>query len=248
MADLSLYESTAQTEGTLALAHESILRLKRNGSWDNVTGDANNVAAVPTKIVVTRENYGNKGRNSESKIGDNWVITFAAEAVRDATGAIAQAWLVALLATAAASGAANKIDAQHFDAKDENLPAIEGSFSVAVAKLATGFADNGGYTFTLTSNGIVRDIVSPIAGTGVPVLESALPTGAAATENVYVRGYKVDAITGATIGGVEATSIEQIPGEPNIVVLELPTGTAGSAPIVLTNAVGASDALPYTRA
>ena len=248
MADSTLYDTTVQTEGTLALAHEKIIRVKRTGAWENITGDVNALAAVPTKIVVTRENYGNKGRTSESKLGDNYVVSFAAEAVRDNTGAIAQTWLVALLGIAKATGAANAVDVQVFDAKDPALGAIEGNFTVTVADLTTGYADKGGYTFTLTSNGVVRDVESPIAGTGVPVAESALPTLAAASENVYVRGYKVDAITAATIGGVAVTSIEQIPGEPNIVVLEVPTGTAGSAPIVLTNAIGVSVALPYTRA
>ena len=247
MADLSLYNSTQQTEGTLALAHEKILRIKRSGAWENITGDANSVAAVPTAITVPRANYGNKGRTSMSKIGDNWVITFAAEAVRTSTGTIAQAWLVSLLAVARASGAGNMIEAQVFDAKDEALGAIEGRFSVSVVDLTTGFADAGGYTFTLTSDGVVKDVTSPIAGTGAPIVESALPTLAAASANVYVRGYKVNAITAATIGGVAVTSISQIPGEPNIVVIEVPTGTAGSAPIVLTNAVGVSSAFPYTR-
>lgn len=247
MADLSLFNSTVQTEGTLALAHEKILRVKRGGIFENITGDANNVAGVPTPIKVKRENYGNKGRDSERKIGDNWVLTFDVEAVRDNTGAIAQPWLVPLLNVAKASGTANLVDAQLFDAKDEALGAIEGTFSVQVADLKTGYADSGGYKFTLTSDGVVNDIVSPIAGTGVPVVESALPTAQIVGDNVYVRGYHVDAITAATIGGVAVSSISQIPGEPNIVVLEVPAGVAGSAPLILTNAVGASASFPYVR-
>ena len=247
MADLSLYNSTVQTEGTLALAHEKIIRVKRAGVFENITGDVNSLAAVATAITVARENYGNKGRTSVSKLGDNYVISFAAEAVRDNTEAIAQSWLVALLAIGKATGAANGVDVQVFDAKDPALGAIEGNFTVAWVDLATAFAEKGGYTFTLTSNGVVRDIESPIAGSGVPVPESALPAGAGAGDRVYVHGYKVDAITAATIGGVAATSIEQIPNEPSLVVIELPTGSAGSAPIVLTNAVGVGTALPYTR-
>ena len=247
MADSTLYDTTQQTVGTLQLAHEKILRAKINAIFANITGDANNVAGVPTPVTVQRENYGNKGNPSVEKIGDSWVISWDCEAVRDNTGAIAQAWLVALLNIAKAKGGANKVDLQLFDAKDENLPAIEGTFSLVVVDFATGYADKGGYKFTATSDGVVDDIVSPIASNGLPVLESALPTGVGASGNVYVRGYHVDAITAATVGGVAVTSISQIPGEPNIVVLELPAGSAGSAPIILTNTVGASTALPYSR-
>ncbi|ANP74539.1 hypothetical protein [Cryobacterium arcticum] len=247
MADPTLYDTTVQTAGTLALAHEKILQFKRSGTFANITGDLNNVTAVPTKITAQRENYGNKGRTSERKLGDNWVITFDAEAVRDNTGAIAQAWLIDLLNVAKASGSSNLADFQLFDAKDPALGAIEGSFTVEVADLATGFADKGGYKFTLTSDGVVRQITSPINGSGIPVIASALPLNAVASANVYCRGYNVSAITAATIGGIAATSISQIPGEPNIVVLEVPAGSAGSAPIIVTNAVGASTAYAYTR-
>ncbi|TFC59407.1 MULTISPECIES: hypothetical protein [unclassified Cryobacterium] len=250
MADNSLYETTQQTAGTLALAHEKLLRLKRNGNFENVTGDINNLAGVPSKIVVARENYGNKGRTSESKLGDNWVITFDVEAVRDDLGAIAQPWLVPLLNVGKATGAANKIDAQLFDAKDPALGAIEGTFTVEVVDFATGFADKGGYKVTLTSDGVVRQVTSPIAGSGAPIIASVLPLNQGAGSNIYVRGGNVSAITAAAVGGVVVPlvgGISQIPGEPNIVVLELPAGSAGSAPIVLTNANGASVAYPYVR-
>ncbi|WP_120338132.1 hypothetical protein [Cryobacterium soli] len=247
MADSTFYDTTVQTAGTLALAHEKILRLKRNGNFENVTGDTNNLAGVPTAVSVTRENYGNKGLPSVNKIGDSWVISFDCEAIRDDTGAIAQPWLVPLINIAKGKGAGNKIDAQLFDAKDPALGAIEGTFTVEVVDFATGFADKGGYKVTLTSDGVVRQVTSPIAGSGAPLIASALPLNAVASANVYVRGSNVGAITAATIGGVAATSISQIPGEPNIVVLEVPAGSVGSAPIIVTNAVGASTAYAYTR-
>jgi hypothetical protein len=247
VADTTIYDSTKQTAGTLALAHEKILRVRRNGTFENITGDLNNLAGVPTPIKAERENYGNKGRTSSNKLGDNWVITCDVEAVRDNTGAIAQPWLVPLLNIARATGADNKVDAQLFDAKDPALGAIEGSFTVEVVDFATGFADKGGYKFTFTSDAEVRQITSPITGAGTPSIASAQPTAQGASSNVYVRGSNVNAITAATIGGIAATSISQIPGEPNIVVLELPVGAAGSAPIVVTNAAGASAAYPYTR-
>lgn len=243
MADSTLYDTTIQTEGTLALAHEKILRVKRNGVFENITGDANNISGVPTKITVQRENYGNKGRNSERKIGDNWVLSWDAEAVRDNTGAIAQAWLVWLLNIAKATGEGNIAEFQLFDAKDPALGAIEGSFTIEVADLKTGFADSGGYKFTATSDGIVRDIVSPIAGDGKPVLESALPAGLTTGDQLVVKGYNLTDTTGLTIKAVSVPEFIVI--DSNTLVAVIPAAVSGSSPIIVTNPVGASTALPY---
>lgn len=243
----TIFDAEVPTAGTIALAHEEILRIKRAGTFENVSGDINALVNTPTPITVPREAYGLKGTDSVSVIGYNQVITFTVEGIRDNLGRIAQAWLVALLTIARSTGAANKVSAQTFDGKDENLIALEGSYSVAAVKSSTGFKDKFMWTFTLTNDGPIAQIASPVAGTGIPVLDSALPTAQIASGNVYVRGYHVDAITAATIGGVAVTSISQIPNEPNIVVLEVPAGTAGSAPIILTNAVGASASFPYVR-
>ncbi|TFC92040.1 MULTISPECIES: hypothetical protein [Cryobacterium] len=243
----TIFDAEVPTAGTIALAHEEILRIKRSGSFENVAGDINALVNTPAPITVAREAYGLKGTDSVSVIGYNQVITFTAEGIRDNLGRIAQPWLVALLKIARSTGAANKVSAQTFDAKDENLIALEGSYSVTAVKSTTGFKDKFVWAFTLTNDGPVVEIPSPIAGTGVPVLDSALPSGAVASANIYVRGYNVGAITAATIGGVAVTSISQIPNEPNIVVLEVPAGAAGSAPLILTNAVGASASFPYVR-
>ena len=243
----TIFDTTVVTEGTLALAHEEILRVKRAGVFENITGDVNALVNTPTPITVQREAYGLKGTDSTNVLAYTQVITFTVEGVRDALGRIAQAWLVELLKVARSTGAGNKLDAQTFDGRDETLIALEGSYSVAAVKSTTGFKDKLVWAFTLTSDGPVGIITSPIAGTGIPIIESALPTQAVASDNVYCRGYNVANITAATIGGVAVTSISQIPGEPNIVVLEVPAGVAGSAPIVLTNAIGASTAFGYLR-
>jgi len=244
----TIFDNTVVTDGTLALAHEDIVRVKRAGVFENITGDVNALVNTPTPVTVQREAYGLKGTDSTNVLAYTQVITFTVEGVRDSLGRIAQAWLVELLKVARSTGADNKLDAQTFDGRDENMIALEGSYSVAAVKSTTGFKDKLVWSFTLTSDGPVGIITSPISGSGIPIVESALPTQAAATESVFVRGYNVANITAATIGAVTITSIEQIPGEPNIVVLEMPAGTAGSAPIVLTNAIGDSTSFGYIRA
>jgi IPT/TIG domain len=247
MADFTLFNTTAPTEGSVALAHQKIIRVKRLGAFENITGDVNNLALNPTPITIPREVYGTKGRQSIDNIGYNFAPTFSVEAVRNpVTQAIAQPWLVNLLNVAYAEGGANRVDVQIFDALDDALPAWEGTFSVAVAEANTGFADKAVYNFTLTNFGVVDRITSPIAGTGVPVIESALPTGAAVGDLVAIRGYKFTGTTGVTIDGV--TVLERNLVDDNTLVILVPATVAGSAPIVVTNAAGASASFAYTAA
>jgi hypothetical protein len=250
MVDTTLYDATVPTQGTLANAHELILRMKRGGVFENITGDINNFNDVPTAVTQARENYGQKGTPSIEKIGDSWVITFDVELVRNPTTkevAAAQAWLVELLNIAKSKGSANKAPFQWFDAFSTTLPAYEGNFSVTAVKTSSGYADKRAYTVTLTSDGVVTDITSPIAGTGVPILESALPTAQVASKNIVVKGYNLGNITAATVGGVAVASITNVPNTSNYVVLEMPAGSAGPAAILLTNDKGISTSLPYNR-
>lgn len=244
MSDTSIYDATVQTEGTLALAHEKILRAKIGGVFVNITGDANNIAGVPTKITVPRENYGNKGRTSENKLGDNWVITCDVEAVRDDTGHIAQSWLISLLNIAKATGDANKVDLQLFDGKDEALGAIQGSFSVEAADLANGFADKAGYKFTFTSDGVVNDITSPIASDGKPVIESVTPTGKTVGDLLVVKGYHLGNVTAVTMDTAPVVKLLVI--DENTLTFLIPATVAGAADIIATNEAGASVAVSYT--
>lgn len=247
MSDPTIYNATAPTDGSVALAHQQIIRVKRLGVFENITGDVNNLLDTPTPVTVQREVYGTKGTQSQDIIGYNHVITFDVEAVRDDNGAIAQPWLIALLNAGKSKGAANKLEAQVFDALDENVPAFEGTYSVAYLPLNTGFADKGGYKFTLTSDGVVEDITSPIAGTGEPIIESSLtPNGKTTGDVLVLRGYKFTGTTGITIDGQNATKFQVIDDYTLSVVI--PATVSGAAAIVVTNAVGASDPFAYTAA
>jgi len=249
MSDHTLYDTTAPSQGSLALAHQKILRCKQSGVFINITGDINNLAGNPTPIEVQREVYGTKARTSSDIIGYNFAPSFSVEGVRDPVTkqlVPAQAWLVDLLDAAFSEGAANKREFQWGDALDERLPWFEGLFSVAVADLNTGYADKGGWTFTLKNDGVVERIASPIAGDGKPILESASPAGQTVGDMIVVRGYGLSTFVSATIDG--AAVLESRIVDDNAVVLLIPATVSGSAPIVVTNAAGASTALPYTAA
>jgi hypothetical protein len=251
MSDTTLYDTMAPSEGSVALAHQRLIRLKQGGVFVNITGDVNNLALNPAKIAVPREVYGQKGRTSEDIIGYNYAPTFNVEVVRDPVTkqiVAAQSWFKDLVDAAFSEGAANKREFQLFtDALDEGMPCFEGTFSVAYSEANTGYADKGVVTFTLANDGVVERVEpSPLAGTGEPILESASPAGAAVGDLIKVRGYGLSGMVSATIDGQAVA--ERIVIDDYTVALLVPATVSGSAPIVITNAAGASDPLAYTAA
>lgn len=251
MADTTIYDTTAPSQGSVALAHERLIRLKMGGAFINITGDVNNLALNPAKIPIPREVYGQKGRTGEDIIGYNYAPTFNVEVVRDPVTkqiVASQAWFKDLVKAAFSTGAENKRTFQLFtDALDEDMPVVEGLFSVAYSEANTGYADKGVVTFTLANDGVVDQVVpSPLAGTGEPILESATPAGQTVGDLIKVRGYKLSSMVSATIDGQAVTEFIVI--DDYTVALQIPSTVAGSAPIVITNSVGASNSLVYQAA
>lgn len=250
MADTTIYDTTAPSAGSVALAHQRLIRQKIGGVFINITGDINNLALNPTPITVAREVYGTKGRTSQDIIGYNYAPVFDVEVVRDPITkqiVAAQSWFKDLVAAAFSEGEANKREFQLFtDALDEDMPVVQGKFSIAYSEGNTGFADKGIVRFTLSNDGIVPRITSPLAGSGVPILESATPAGLTVGDLIKVRGYKLGTAVSATIDGAAVVKLRVI--DENTVTLLIPATVAGSAPIVITNSVGASTALPYAAA
>jgi hypothetical protein len=233
MPDRTLYDTTVPSVGSLALAHERILRVRIGGTWVNITGDANNINPVPTGVRVNRENYGQKAASSSQKIADNYVVTFTVEGIRGANGMFvaAQAAIRELLKIGRRKGDANLVEAQWFDALDDDIPAFQGKFSVEWTDTNTGFADGAAWSFTLTSDGTVAQITSPIATT-LPIIETALPSGKTVGDVIYVRGYKLTGTTGITVDGATVLEFQVI--DDNTVALLIPATVAGAAPNIVT--------------
>ncbi|WP_336633584.1 MULTISPECIES: IPT/TIG domain-containing protein [unclassified Microbacterium] len=251
MSDDTLYESTAPAAGSLALAHQKILRLKQSGAFVNITGDINNLALNPSPITVQREVYGTKGRTSEDVIGYNFAPTFDVEVVRDPVTreiVAAQAWVIDLINAAYSEGVANKRDLQIItDALDERFPTFQGRFSVKVSDANTGYADKALLRFTLANDGLVdRLAVSPIAGAGTPMLESASPAGLAPGDLLKITGYRLASTVSATVDGQGVAELRVV--DDNTLVVLIPSGVSGAAPIVVTNTAGVSNTLAYAAA
>lgn len=85
-----------------------------------------------------------------------------------------------------------------------------------------------------------------VGGTaGVPVLVSASPSAQTAGKSLLVKGVRFTGTTAASVGGTAATNFTVV--DDTTLLLTMPSGSAGSAPLIVTNANGASSSFAYTR-
>lgn len=103
-------------------------------------------------------------------------------------------------------------------------------------------------TFACTDIPLNINITNPYNVATAPVITSVTPSGAAAGNAILIVGaYFTGTVptTGVKVGGVNATSWTV--QNDGLITAVVPAGSAGSAPVVVTNATGASAAFPYTR-
>jgi len=119
---------------------------------------------------------------------------------------------------------------------------------VTIVRSKTGEPDLSEITATFDGDGAATTISNPYSVSIAPVLLSATPSGAGAGGLVTISGQHFTGTvptTGVKFGGVNATSWVVL--SDTTIVAVMPAGSAGSAPVIVTNATGASSALPYTR-
>lgn len=103
-------------------------------------------------------------------------------------------------------------------------------------------------TFTGTDVALNIGISNPIAGATVPVITSITPASATTGNAIAIIGQNFTGVTGAshvTIGGTNATSYTV--QSDSLITAVMPAGSAGSAPVIVTNVAGASASFGYTR-
>ena len=126
--------------------------------------------------------------------------------------------------------------------------AWSGRAIVEVSPSKTGVADLNEISVTFTGDGVLTKIANPYAPSLAPVISSASPSGVATGGQVRIVGQNFTGTVGTTgvkFGATNATS--WILDGDSVIVAVMPSGTAGAANIVVTNATGASTAFPYTR-
>lgn len=129
--------------------------------------------------------------------------------------------------------------------KNGGPEAYQGVAVVKWERAQDGVKDVDAATITFMGDGARATITNPGVGAAVPTLLSALPSGAATGAQVTVKGSGFTGTTTVKFGATNATSFAVV--SDSALVAVVPAGSAGSAAVTVTNGVGNSTALPYTR-
>lgn len=112
-------------------------------------------------------------------------------------------------------------------------------------------SDTWGYPITIEAEydadleGYTQIWYSQFETIDVPTLTTALPGSMGENSWVEIIGTGLDSTLSVTVGGVATPTFNVISATK--LHIKLPAGSAGSAPIIVTNAGGASSAKAYTR-
>lgn len=132
---------------------------------------------------------------------------------------------------------------------DGGSVAKTGRAVVTVVRSKTSEPDLSEITATFDGDGQATDITNPYSPNVAPVIISATPTGAGTGAQVSITGQHFTGVvpaTGVKFGAVVATVTTVV--SDSLIVAVMPSGTAGSAPITVTNPTGTSASFAYTRA
>jgi len=230
---------------TVALARKYQLQVSvDNATWLNVKGvDDLNPSENPT--IVGADTYDTNGVNAFEKtmIGPKIVAKF----LRPVNGGVYDPGQELIRATRFQFGASARIYFRWFD-KNGAADAYGGYGLVEWEPSKTGVADVEEITVTFTADGTFASITNPYSVAVVPVITSITPSGIGAGGAVTIFGSfftGVVATTGVKFNGTNATSFSFI--NDNQIIAVLPAGAAGTTPVIVTNATGASTAFNYTR-
>ena len=211
------------------------------------------LAPTVSPVMMEVPSYDDEGSNNSRKTSENWTMSFAV-------------WAVHSIVTGKFTPEVESLEAATYPDSNGNLSirrvrwfhapksgvanpneAFEGAATVVRARGNTAAGgDAEKYAYDLTGNGRRTQILNPHSSTlAAPTILFVSPDqGAVTGDLITITGSAFGATTDVT---VDATIVEFAVVGGSTIVFVLPAGTAGDVPIVVTNAVGASDAFTYTR-
>lgn len=195
--------------------------------------------------LVAADDYDSDGWNSFEKTMQSWILTI--KALRKTVAGAFDPGQELVRAAQLQFGDGARVYVRWYD-RNGAPEAFQGQALVGWAPSKTGVADLDEVTVTLTGDGALTPIENPGTAATVPLLVSASPTGVAAGGQVEIIGSGFTGVistTGVKFGATNATSWLVI--SDSVLVAVMPAGSAGAANIVVTNSVGASTPLAYTR-
>lgn len=232
---------------SLALAR----RFRVDVSTDNSTwvklGGIQDFAPNENPTNQAADTYDTNGANGFEKTMYGWKL--AVKFFRPTTASVPSDPGQAILeATRFQFGTAARAYVRWYDRNGYTSGNFSGLALIDWNQSKTGVADVEEVTVNFNGDGALTAISNPYAATAVPVIVSATPTAQSVGKILTINGSNFTgtiATTGVTIGGVNASS--WIVQSDSVLTAVVPAGSAGSAPIIVTNAVGASASFAYTR-
>lgn len=217
------------------------------GGWVQLNG-MNDFSHNVTPNLEDASAYDTNGSGSVEKTFEEW----AAEATvfrRSTAGVLDAGQELVRLRSFGQFGDLCRVGVRFYD-KNGGPEAYQGVAIVTWKRAQSGVKNLDAATITFTGTDIpIAPITNPGTAAAAPVVLSATPSGVAAGGLVKITGAGFTGTvvtTGVKFGGVNATSWNVVSDQ--VIVAVMPAGAAGSAPVVVTNTVGASAAFPYTRA
>jgi len=232
------YRVDATTDLTLA---GGFVEVKRITDFDpNIVPNVEDATAYDTNGVTAGE---------VTMLDAQPTLTFLSQiitAVRDPGQAI-------LLATTGQFGTPTRCGLRWYDRNSLAGPDNGSAVVIPVLKrAATGVKNLESITATCgVTDGILNvGITNPGTSATAPVILSASPSAQSVGKILTVTGTGFanvvpTVLSNFTVGGVNVTSM--IVESDNMMVAVMPAGSAGSAPLIITNPIGASASFPYVR-
>lgn len=228
-----------------ALARRFKVDVSTNGTtWVPLKG-INDLNPPISPTLQPADDYDTDGWNGFEKTMQSWILTI--KALRKTVAGVFDPGQELVRAAMLGFGDAARVYVRWYD-RNGAPEAFSGRAIVGWVPSKTGVADLDEVTITLTGDGALASIANPYAASAVPVVLSATPSGASVGQLVTITGtgfIGTVPTTGVKFAAVNATSWSVV--SDNVIVAVVPAGSAGSAPIIVTNGAGASAAFPYTR-
>lgn len=215
------------------------------GGWVQLNGVNDFKPDVAPNMVDTSA-YDTNGWNSMEITANQWSATVGVFRRQDLVG-VYDPGQELVRACIAQFGTAARVGLRWYD-KNGSPEAYQGVAIVKWERGQTGVNDVETVTVTLTGDGALATITNPGVAAAAPVVVSATPSAAAVSTILSIKGSGFTGTVGAshvTIGGTNATSY--VVQSDSLITAVMPAGSAGSAAVVVTNTVGASNSLAYTR-
>jgi hypothetical protein len=230
---------------TVALAR----RFKVDVSTDNATWvplkGINDLNPAISNTTVSADDFDTSGFNAIEKTAIGWVLTI--KALRKTISGVFDAGQELVRAAQLQFGDSARVYVRWYD-RNGAAEAFSGKAVVGYSASQTGVDALDEVTITLTGDGVLSSIANPYSATAVPVVSQVTPIGAGVGAAIAIYGSGFTGVTGAThvtVGGVNATSYTV--QSDGLITAVMPAGSAGSAPVIVTNTFGASAAFGYTR-